>query len=286
MMRESIILIGIIVVTSSFLYPQHRDSTFSSERPAKTLNPHIVPKGVFQIETGIAFQRFYISNSSKVDRLNYNATNIRFGVNDNIEVRVGFSFSKVKNEDAPYYEQKLNFDHYYYDSYSGVFQPYHIKTREGFDPLEMGIKIKLLKEKSWRPAIALIGTLHLPTIMRSWERKKYEAGGEIRAAFAHSITKNVTFGYNLGGSWDIDKQKINYLYSFSLNTALMESMDAFIELDGRAASRGFGEPWLALGGGLKYSLRPNLQLDLSGGHGLSKNAPDTFFGFGLTFQLP
>ena len=42
----------------------------------------------------------------------------------------------------------------------------------------------------------------------------------------------------------------------------------------------------ALNGGMTWQPRPNVQLDVSGGFGLSDAAPDWFAGVGVSVRLP
>src|SRR5690606_11110122 len=59
-----------------------------TDRPDETEAPYLVSKGYFQIETG-TFYRKYENSSIKLEELGYNTTLLRYGLLENLELRLG-----------------------------------------------------------------------------------------------------------------------------------------------------------------------------------------------------
>ncbi|WP_229724529.1 transporter [Winogradskyella forsetii] len=88
------ILFGIMLFASMFLtFSQETDTVepIVTDRPDATEASSTVGKGTFQIETGGLFESFE-ENNTKSENYTYNTILIRYGILDNVELRVGWDF--------------------------------------------------------------------------------------------------------------------------------------------------------------------------------------------------
>jgi hypothetical protein len=82
-------------------------------------------------------------------------------------------------------------------------------------------------------------------------------------------------------------QRNHFIYTAALGIGLPETLGAFVEFFGDIPTYSQGPgPGNSFNGGFTCLLTDNLQLDASGGVGLSKAADDWFAGIGLSFRLP
>jgi len=115
----------------------------------------------------------------------------------------------------------------------------------------------------------------------------------LRLALSHSLSDRISFAYNLGAAWesepdgdqDIDRLSV-FQYTATLGVGLSGRTGAFLEVFGDLPLSAVGGSGHLLDGGLTHLLRDNLQLDASGGIGLSQDADDWFVGLGVTLRLP
>lgn len=228
-----------------------------TDRPDQTEASALVPKGGLQVETGFVYEKD-VNESVTIRNLTYATSLIKYGVNDYFELRFITEFLgseiQVDNE-----TEKVN----------------------GFGPLALGVKIKLADEKGFWPQAALIGHLNLRSGSTQFE-PEYTAG-DFRFTLAHTLGDRFSLSYNLGAEWDGESPAAAFLYTLSLGYTATDRIGAYIECysffpeEDKADHR--------FDAGLTFKFSPVVQLDISGGIGLSKNAPDYFFGTGLSARL-
>ena len=76
------VLLFILLISSS-IYSQSIEP-IQADRPDQTETPAIVPKGMFQVETGFTFQK----NDAISKSLSLPTTLWKYGVNENFELRL------------------------------------------------------------------------------------------------------------------------------------------------------------------------------------------------------
>jgi len=109
-------------------------------------------------------------------------------------------------------------------------------------------------------------------------------GGNMRLAFAHTLSERFSLGYNLGAEWSGNTAVPEYFYSLALGIGLADALGMFVESYGTVPEKGADAH--LLDAGFTYLVLPNFQLDISGGLGLNDAALDNFISFGLTYRLP
>ncbi|HET8809242.1 MAG TPA: transporter [Flavobacteriaceae bacterium] len=231
-----------------------------TDRPDQTESPNLVSTGFLQIETGFAFEEASTSNFNE-KTTTYNATLLRYGLLDNLELRLGFDFSET--------ETKLK---------NGL----GTNLSSGMSPLYAGFKIGVTEEKGMLPKIGFLGGVLLPFTAADAFRPTY-TGGEFRFAFAHTLSDKWSLSYNTGVSWNGTTPNASYLYSLVWGYAFTEKLSAFAEVYGS-----FPEDEKAqhlADAGLTYLISNNFQLDLAAGTGISTDQ-DFFVGIGASLRLP
>lgn len=229
------------------------------DRPDQTNSPNVIPLNTFHFEAGVVFEKF-TQDGSITKNLSYPGVLLRYGVLNNLELRMELENAKVTTE-ANGISSSVN----------------------GFSPVTLGFKMKASEEKGLRPSIGFIMSFSLPNLA-SKEFKNNFVGTNINLALENSITDKFTVGYNLGASWDGNTPEPNFFYTLSLGYEFTKRISGFAEVYGfmpektRADHRfDFGLSFLALN---------NLALDASAGFGITNNAPDYFFNGGFSFRLP
>ncbi|MBW6492747.1 MAG: transporter [Lentimicrobium sp.] len=254
------ILIIVLIAISSNVRAQVEVPELITDRPDQTESSAVVPYKSLQIETG-----FLMENDKaefiKQKSLTWNTTLLRYGLLDNLEIRMGLDYShkriEIKNTDTT-------------------------NTFSGFSPVYAGFKVKITDEKGYMPEIAFLGGLVLPFTANDDFKPAYTAAN-IRFAFTHTLSERFSLGYNLGAEWDGETAIPGYFYSLAVGIGLTDHLGMFVESYGVMPEE--GEPEHLFDAGFTYLLLPNLQLDISGGIGLNKISTDNFLSLGVTYRL-
>ena len=244
-----------------------------TDRPNQTESAAIVPAQHVQLEVGWTFSQagtldFRTRRHALLGAL------ARIGVGGRLEARVGFAGWMFDDNTPP---TGPSFD------------------RSGAGDIDVGFKLKFADAQLGRPAMAVIGTVGLPTGETPFQRLR--ADPAVRLAFANELSDRVGIGYNVGVEWNtecdplvadacVEKTFADYVYTVAFRFAVSERLGAFAESFGTVEFN-FGRTSAhALDGGFTYLLRDNLQLDASGGIGLNDAAGDWFVGAGVSVRLP
>lgn len=254
------ILTLLLIISAEYVMAQDSIPALITDRPDQTESAEVVPLKSLQIETGFVMENSQ-SNHYKQTSFAYNSTLLRYGLFENMELRLGLEYlgDEIK-----------------------ISAPDSTNTTSGLSPLNLGFKIKIQSENGWQPAIALLGALVMPFTASANYKPRYTATN-MRFSFAHTLSQSVSLGYNLGVEFDGETPNPSYFYSASLGIGITEKTGAFIESYGLLKER--GKPSHLADAGLTYLIRQNLQIDVSGGFGI-ENGADNFISFGITYRLP
>ena len=86
-----------LLFLSLFCYAQETEP-IQTDRPDQTETPAIVPKGMFQVETGFSFQKNKQNNNTNT----LPSTLWKYGVNENFELRLITEFVSERIEDRTF----------------------------------------------------------------------------------------------------------------------------------------------------------------------------------------
>jgi hypothetical protein len=242
-------------------------SPIVTDRPGFLFSSLTVGRGVFQTEWGIPAMT--VNDGGGVNaRLTSLFGLVRYGVTQNFELRL----------DAPVYNESRV-------RVAGV-----TATDRGFGDLEIGAKWHLLDNHGAQPSFALIPSVIVPT-----GDKNFTAGDPI-------YQLNAMAEWNLVSGWGIgalagylnghmngpsgDDRYGQETFAVSLGRSLPspqwsaygEAVYVATDLSGAGDSS-------FLGGGIKYLVSNDFQLDLSFDRGLTSDSPDWLFGFGISARF-
>lgn len=253
-----------------------------TDRPNQTQSAAIVPPQHVQLEVGWTFSQTGTLNFRTREHALLGAL-ARVGVGERLEARVEFAGWMFQANTPP---TGPSFD------------------RSGAGDIDVGFKLKLADGKLGGPAVAVIGTVRLPTGEAGFQRLRTDPA--VRLAFANELGDGVGIGYNVGVEFNTECDPfvadacgettfIDYVYTVAFRFSVSEGLGAFAELFGTVEFNDGRTSAHALNGGFTYLLLDNLQLDASGGIGLKRGqsdstgydaAGDWFVGAGVSVRLP
>lgn len=240
----------VICVLQSFFCNAQEMEPIQADRPDQTETPAIVPKGMYQVETGFAFQK----NNSESQTITTPSSLWKYGVNENFEIRLITEFATDKTENT-----KIS----------------------GLQPVLIGCKIKISDEKGILPKTSFIGHISLPNLASKKFKADYLAP-EFRFTMQHTLSEKLSLGYNLGAEWDGFTPEPTFIYTLTSGYAVTEKLGAYVELFGFSPQKDKANH--NLDGGLTYLINSNFMLDFSAGIGITENAPKHYFAIGFSFR--
>lgn len=249
-----------LVLTSASLYGQQGSnaSPLITDRPDATEAPTVVPQGSLQVETG-AFTTSFEDNGIAERVLGYNTTLLRYGILDNLELRVGWNYEEIRTE----------------------FNGREIAVVSGFSPLLFGAKVAIVEEKGWKPEIGLIGHLFLPFAAGADFKPEFTSA-DFRFAFNHTLSKKSGIAYNIGGQYGGDSPELAYIYTFAYGYAITERLGAYLELYGDVPEDSSANHFWDTG--LTYAIAPLVQIDATIGQSITEGQ-DLLLSVGVSFRI-
>lgn len=219
-------------------------------RPDQTNGTSVVQKGFLQLEGGLRYQD---GRSSRT--YNYPTLTVRYGLSDRVELRLGTGFEAS----IPSSSQQ---------------------GQRGIGAPELGTRVYLWDGKGILPQAAFTATATLPVGQKELRPTNPEA--RMRLGFSNSLTDALTLTYTYGYGWvqNAAEQK----YAVKLAARLSKQFSIYGEAFGTTETR--SRPDNEVDMGLLWLVRPNLQLDIAGGAGISSAAPAFFLTTGASIRLP
>ncbi len=257
--RIFLLFVSLLMISLIAAAQENERTELITDRPDLTESAVVVPKGALQIETGFIFDG---DKSDGVQQTNFSlfSTLLRYGVNQNFEVRLATSLN-LSNTEAD-------------DEVISIF---------GVSYIDVGMKLKMTDGDGLKPQIAFLTSVIIPKSGKEDFSPQYLTPS-MALAFAQDLSKTFSLGYNIGAVWNGLTAKPAAKYSVALAIALAEKLGGFIEIYGYFPQDEQGINIFDFG--LTYLVRPNLQLDASAGFGLSEVSPDYFINAGISWRIP
>jgi hypothetical protein len=217
------------------------------DRPDQTECPFITPKNFIQIENG-----FTIENPEKgIMNFSYPTTLWKYGVNEKFELRL---ITEIANDNK----------------------------QTGIKPITVGFKTSLFEENGIIPKTSFIGHVTTAEFGSKVFHTNYIAPS-FRFTMQHTLSEIVALAYNLGAEWDGESPNQTYIYTLTTGISLTSKMGCYAEIYGFLPNE--GKPDHRIDGGLTYLLSNNFILDISGGVGITNNAPKNYASFGVSYRF-
>lgn len=257
-----------IIVLVSEAFSAEEPPDLVTDRPTKAANTAIVPPGYVLWESGFKFSR-NDESGSRSDEFEFLDSVFRIGLAKKAELRLGWLSGKWKQSRATSSTDKSS----------------------GIGDATLGLKVRLRDEGSYTPAMALILATTLPVGDDEFSSERSDPSATV--AFSHALPHNLGLVYNLGveassGRNSAGDKKTDTIFSYSaaLSYGRNPLASPYIEAFGETPIDGSGNTDFSIGGGLTSLLLPNIQLDASGGVGLTGSTTDWFVGIGFSVRLP
>lgn len=250
-MIKTFVFLGLLVTASSYNLFGQTGTPIQLDRPDQTECSFIVPLNYLQIENG-----FTIENSnSDLKTYSYPSTLWKYGLNDKFEVRLITEFvSEIEKN----------------------------KSNSGLIPITIGFKTKLCQEKGIIPLTSFIGHI---TTSKIGSKEFYAAyiAPSFRFAMQHTLSGRFSLAYNLGIEWNGETAVQTYIYTLTTGVTLTEKLGGYLEIYGFAPYNSQADHRFDTG--LTFLLKNDLMLDISGGLGLTENAPENYLSLGLSYRF-
>lgn len=231
-----------------------------TDRPDQTESSVCVPKGYLQVETGISYE-IDKGSDTEYSVLAPGSTLMRLGLLDGFEMRFVMEYNRES--------LKL----------PGAENP---SISEGWLPIELGYKVFITEQKRLIPEMAIIGHFALPGTGADIYTEDYLLPSTI-ISVSYELPAGLCTGINVGGAWQAQAAPTGF-YSWVVGAGVSERLSAFVETYGYYGSEQL--PDFRVDGGFTWLLTNELQLDVSGGAGVSDISPDYFVSGGISFRLP
>lgn len=245
----------LLVITSSPLIAQEGQDNIVTDRPSQSESAYLVPTGKFQLETG-----FLVEKDGENKNYTYNVSSFRYGVNEHFELRLITEYlgtkSVVSNEEV---------------------------VTKGMAPLVIGTKLKVAENNGLIPEVAFVGHLVLKTGAAQYQPDYVTSN--FRFSMEYGLSDKFSLGCNLGAKWNGSTPNATGVYTFIIGYGLSDRIALFSEVYGFLTEQA-GSPDHRFNGGATYRIASNMQLDISGGLGLSDVSPDNFISTGFSIRLP
>lgn len=238
-----------------------------TDRPDQTESPSTTPPRYFQIEMGGLFEN--TSSSTNFTEHNFLMPTIltKYGLSKNVEFRL---ITELGGNGQMIRGAKDRFS-------------------SGIKPVIVGMKVNLFKEnrKKFIPKTSFIGHLGISRLASSL----YETNRsfpQFRFLMEHTLTNKTSFGYNLGMEWNGQTNNPSTIYTVTMARDLGKGFGGFAEFYGYFTRYDIPKEIVSdhrFDAGLTYLLNHDFQFDVSGGLGITENAPDFFLSAGLSFRF-
>ncbi len=247
-LRSIVLGLLIYLIVSNQLRAQTELNELTVDRPGIAESPFTVSPGTFQFENGFDY---YNRHNGEVYFLPVML--FRMGLSNSAELRITEKHIIDKTGEKP---------------------------QQGFSPLNVGIKVHIIKQDRWIPETDILANVVIPLGNSSLQPSRL--GHEILLLFQHDLSKKTAINYNIGYLWDGIHEQPVMTGSLCFNYLPSERIGCFLEY------YLFSTSWPGehgIDGGVTYLLTSHIQLDLSGGISNQEGQTNFFVSTGCSFRI-
>ena len=234
-----------------FISSKAQIEPIQTDRPDQTECPFIVPYKYIQMENGFVLEK----SNPNVNSFTYPSCLLKYGLNDKFEIRLLSDIVSVKENN--------NFI-------------------TGMTPIAVGFKTSICKEKGIIPLTSFIGHITTSKLGNAAFHTKYLAPS-FRFTMQHSLSKNISLGYNLGCEWDGDEAEQIFIYTVTTGFKITEKLGGYIEFFGYSQYKMQSDN--KFDGGFTYLITDNFMIDMSAGFSLINAQSINFISIGFSFRF-
>ena len=196
---KKVFLLFILSFTIGSSFAQDELPTVVPDRPGFTYGADVMPHRKIGWDNGFAFE--WTKDAPMAFTLN--STILRYGLFENMELRVGTDFLMSRPDMAS-------------------------EPTFGIAPLSVGTKIKLFEGTGWLPSVGLLAELKSPHVGTKALLPSHLAPA-LYALFEHTIGERFWLCYNAGLEWDGETPDPQTFLAFAFGFNMTENLGAFIE---------------------------------------------------------
>jgi hypothetical protein len=197
-MKTHIILLALLM-TTILCKAQEELPTLPADRPGNTWGAEVLPLHKVSWENGFSFE----SSPNGAHTTTLNNTIVRYGIFENMEIRVGTDFLIFNDGQA-------------------------MEPTFGITPLTIGTKLKVYESYNWLPSIGLLAELQSSHIGSKELLPSYPAPS-MYVLFEHDINDFISLCYNAGLIWDGETATPQTLLGLALGFNISEDIGAYID---------------------------------------------------------
>lgn len=236
-------------------------SPIITDRPTQTYSSYLVPKGAFQIESGMGYSKVEFGTGFSGDQIyeqfTLNFLQLRYGISDQIELRLAQNFyvdrMRVGNEKS--------------------------RGMGYVAPTWIGAKINIAREEGFVPQTSLL----LEYVTDPFREVMDGDLINFRMNFSNTLSEKLAIGYGIGSLLPAKINDFDFSYSVVGSYAFANGWGAFLEVYGTLRNENQFNTH-AIDFGLTYLVKENLQLDMYAGTSLLDRFDDVDFLFGFGFS--
>ncbi len=231
--------------------------TIRSARPGQAFGPFTTGKKIFQIQTGVNFNQFKVSDMT-TDGTGFNyLMSLRYGITETIEVRSAF---------------KINYD-------KSTTQGEEIKA-SGLSAMVVGIRFNILDNAgTYKPSLGFQANINLNVLSDD-----FNPGYPLPAMLLlhnQKLADWLIMTTNWGIFWSGDEVAAKGLYTINLSFPISKRVGGFIENYGFLSNRNIDTFFDT---GVDYLITNDLLVDLSIGYSKNNGIDEYFIDFGVSWR--
>ena len=250
-MARYIFLFGVLFSTNSSESFGQEQTPIQTDRPDQTETPFTVPKNYFQMENGFSFEQ----TDNNTQSFTQPSTLFKFGLSEKFELGVITEFATVKTDS---------------------------KTISGLNPLTFRFKQNICDEKGLIPVTSFIGYLTVPDLASDSFSTTYYSPA-FRFTLQHTLNDYISLGYNLGAEWNGESAEPEFIYTLTTGISISKKVGAYVEVYGYVPQ--LSKANHRIDGGFNFLAHQNILFDISGGCGITDNAPKYYAALGFSFRF-
>ena len=227
--------------------------TLSADRPGYTWGADVLAYHKLSWEHGFNYESSYDGSMT----MTLNSMIVRYGIFENMELRVGTDFLMWNDGMAP-------------------------EPSFGVAPLTLGTKIKVYESSTWMPSIAVLAQVQSARLGSS-DLLSSHLAPSMYACFEHSIADRFSLSYNAGLEWNGEDATPTTFLSLAFWVGITEDLGAYLEtinyLNADEGNQYLSEL------GVSWMVSRRLQLDLECDFDLQHFGKGYALGCGVAWML-